>query len=49
VKIDGESGQILGAAIRTALNPTKLIVSGNAVYVISAAGGKLERVRFEPR
>ncbi|MDQ3742081.1 MAG: hypothetical protein M3389_14165, partial [Actinomycetota bacterium] len=49
VKIDGETGRRLGAPIRTALNPTKLAVSSDAVYVISAAGGRLERVRFESR
>jgi DNA-binding beta-propeller fold protein YncE len=49
IKIDGESGRRLGAPIRTALNPTKLVVSSEAVYVVSAAGGRLERVRFESR
>jgi DNA-binding beta-propeller fold protein YncE len=49
VKIDGETGRRLGGAIRTALNPTKLVVATDAVYVISAAGGRLERVKFERR
>ncbi|HEV2812658.1 MAG TPA: protein kinase, partial [Solirubrobacteraceae bacterium] len=49
VKIDGETGRRLGGAIRTALNPTKLVVASDAVYVIAAAGGRLERVKFEAR
>ena len=49
VKIDGETGRRLGPAIPTALNPTKLLVGADAVYVISAAGGRLERVPFERR
>jgi streptogramin lyase len=49
LKIDGETGRRLGPAIRTALNPAKLVVARDTVYVISAAGGRLERVRFEPR
>jgi hypothetical protein len=49
VKIDGATGRRLGGVIRTALNPTKVDVTDDAVYVISAAGGRLERVRFESR
>jgi DNA-binding beta-propeller fold protein YncE len=49
VKIDGETGRRLGPAIRTALNPTKLLVGTDAVYIISAAGGRLERVPFDRR
>jgi streptogramin lyase len=45
-RIDGESGRATGDPVELALNPTKLTVSRGAVYVVSPAGGELQRVRF---
>ncbi|HEX2084271.1 MAG TPA: protein kinase, partial [Solirubrobacteraceae bacterium] len=49
LKIDGATGRRLGPPIRTGLNPNKLVVASDAVYVISSAGGRLERIKFETR
>jgi streptogramin lyase len=46
VRIDGETGRPAGDPIDVALNPTKLAVAGRTVYVVSAAGGRLERIAF---
>jgi streptogramin lyase len=48
VRIDGDTGRAAGDPIDVALNPTKVTVSRGAVYVVSTAGGRLERLRFGP-
>jgi len=45
-RIDGRTGRATGDPVELALNPTKLTVSRGAVYVVSPAGGALQRVRF---
>jgi streptogramin lyase len=45
-RIDGDTGRATGDPLELALNPTKLTVSRGAVYVVSPAGGELQRVRF---
>jgi hypothetical protein len=47
-RIDGDTGRATGEPVEVALNPTKLTVSRGAVYVVSPAGGQLQRVRFAP-
>ena len=46
VRLDSDTGRPAEAALDLPLNPTKLAVSKSAVYVVSTAGGRLDRVRF---
>lgn len=46
VRLDGDTAERVEDPLDLQLNPTKLAVSRNAVYVVSTAGGRLERVRF---
>ena len=45
-RLDGESARAQGDPTEVSLNPTKLAVSGGAVYVVAQADGTLDRVRF---
>jgi YVTN family beta-propeller protein len=48
VRIPAETARPAGDPEELALNPTKLTVSRGAVYVVSPAGGELQRLRFAP-
>jgi hypothetical protein len=46
VRVNGKTGRQTGDAVDVALNPTKVTVVGGNVYVVSSAGGRLERIGF---
>jgi YVTN family beta-propeller protein len=48
IRIPADTARPAGDPEELALNPTKLTVSRGAVYVVSPAGGELQRLRFAP-
>ena len=46
VRVNGDTGRPTGTPLDVGLNPTKVTISDGAVYVVSTAAEKLERVRF---
>jgi virginiamycin B lyase len=46
VRVNGDTGRPVGNPLEVGLNPTKVTISDGAAYVVSTAGGRLERIRF---